>query len=59
MPEILLEQETAGLAVVTDGGVRDADRLRRLVDGIGGITTSRLVALPDGATVAAPRCGPW
>lgn len=49
------ELETSGLAVLTDGDVRHADRLAPLVAGLGGAATRRQVELPDGATVAAPR----
>jgi methionine synthase II (cobalamin-independent) len=52
---VLAEQETAGLAVLTDGAVAQPDRLAPLVEGLGGASTQRPVALPDGATAAAPR----
>ncbi len=52
---ILKEQETSGLAMLTDGDVAHEDRLRRLVEGLGGTSSGRTVALPDGAVVHAPR----
>jgi methionine synthase II (cobalamin-independent) len=52
---VIAEQEVAGLAILSDGGVTREDRLAALVAGLGGITTERRVALPDGATVHAPR----
>jgi methionine synthase II (cobalamin-independent) len=51
---VLKEQELSGLAMLTDGEVADADRLRNLVHGLGGTSSDRLVALPDGAEVHAP-----
>jgi methionine synthase II (cobalamin-independent) len=53
--EALAEQETAGLAVLTDGAVAHLDRLAPLVEGLGGASTPRSLALPDGATAAAPQ----
>jgi len=52
---VLAEQEASGLAMLTDGDLADEDRLRRLVDGLGGTSSDRAVALPDGAEVRAPR----
>ena len=52
---VLQEQELSGLAMITDGDVAHEDRLRRLVGGLGGTSTDRSVALPDGARVHAPR----
>jgi methionine synthase II (cobalamin-independent) len=52
---VIDEQETAGLAILSDGGVAQSDRLHALVTGLGGISTDRGVALPDGATARAPR----
>ncbi|HEX6868218.1 MAG TPA: hypothetical protein VF119_05400 [Candidatus Limnocylindrales bacterium] len=52
---VLKEEELSGLAVLTDGDVAHEDRLRRLVDGLGGTSTDRAVLLPDGAEVHAPR----
>jgi methionine synthase II (cobalamin-independent) len=52
---VLAEQETSGLAVLTDGAIAHADRLAALVEGLGGARSSRTVGLPDGATAAAPR----
>jgi methionine synthase II (cobalamin-independent) len=51
----LAEQELSGLAMLTDGAVATEDRLRPLVEGLGGTSTPRAVALPDGAKVHAPR----
>jgi hypothetical protein len=51
---VLKEQELSGLAMLTDGDVTDADRLRPLVEGLGGASSDHLVALPDGAEVHAP-----
>jgi methionine synthase II (cobalamin-independent) len=51
---VLKEQELSGLAMLTDGDVADEDRLRRLVTGLGGTSSERVVALPDGAAVHAP-----
>jgi len=53
--QVLDEQEISGLAILTDGGVAHEDRLRRLVEGLGGSSSDRSVALPDGAPVRAPR----
>lgn len=52
---VIAEQETAGLAILSDGGVTHPDRLQTLVTALGGISTDREVALPDGASVRAPR----
>ena len=52
---VLAEQELAGLAMLTDGDVAHADRLAPLVQGLGGTQTERIVSLPDGADVRAPR----
>jgi methionine synthase II (cobalamin-independent) len=52
---VLTEQELSGLAILTDGDVAHADRLERLVAGLGGASSDRVVALPDGAAVRAPR----
>jgi methionine synthase II (cobalamin-independent) len=52
---VIAEQEIAGLAILTDGDVIHADRLRALVSGLGGVQSPREVALPDGAKVMAPR----
>jgi len=52
---VVEEQETSGLAMLTDGAVADADRLRPLVEGLGGTSSGRPVALPDGATGLGPR----
>ena len=52
---VLKEQELSGLAMITDGDVAHEDRLHRLVEGLGGTSTSQSVALPDGASVQAPR----
>ena len=52
---ILDEQETSGLGMLTDGAITHEDRVAPLVAGLGGTSTDRLVALPDGATVRAPR----
>ena len=52
---VMAEQETAGLAIVSDGGVTREDRLAALVTGLGGVSTERIVTLPDGAAVRAPR----
>jgi len=52
---VVHELETSGLAILTDGDVRHADRLAVLVAGLGGAASGRHVELPDGATVAAPR----
>lgn len=52
---VLAEQETAGLAILSDGDVGQVDRLSRLVAGLGGISTERAVRLPDGAQMLAPR----
>jgi methionine synthase II (cobalamin-independent) len=52
---VVQEQETAGLAVLTDGDVPHADRLGWLVAGLGGAGTGPSVILPDGAPVRAPR----
>jgi 5-methyltetrahydropteroyltriglutamate--homocysteine methyltransferase len=51
---VIAEQEIAGLAILTDADVARADRLQALVTGLGGVSTDRVVALPDGATVRAP-----
>jgi methionine synthase II (cobalamin-independent) len=51
---VLKEQELSGLAMLTDGDVADEDRLRRLVTGLGGTSSDRVVTLPDGAPVHAP-----
>jgi hypothetical protein len=55
MGVVLAEQELSGLAILTDGAVATEDRLRPLVGGLGGTSTPRSVALPDGAEVHAPR----
>jgi 5-methyltetrahydropteroyltriglutamate--homocysteine methyltransferase len=52
---VIAEQEAAGLAILSDGAVAHADRLRPLVAGLGGVSSDRAAALPDGATVQAPR----
>ena len=52
---VLAEQEASGLAILTDGDLADEDRLRRLVEGLGGTSTDRVIALPDGAGAHAPR----
>ena len=52
---VVEEQENSGLAILTDGDVAHADRLLRLVEGLGGTSSARPVTLPDGATVLAPR----
>lgn len=52
---VISEQEIAGLAILTDGSVAHEDRLRALVAGLGGLSSDRIAALPDGATVRAPR----
>jgi methionine synthase II (cobalamin-independent) len=52
---VLEEQELSGLAMLTDGGVAYADRLRPLVEGLGGTSLDSSVALPDGADVHVPR----
>jgi len=52
---VLDEQEVSGLAMLSDGEIGHADRLRRLVEGLGGTSSGRSVALPDGAEVLAPR----
>jgi hypothetical protein len=52
---VLEEQELAGLALLTDGGVAHDDRLRTLVEGLGGTSLGQPVALPDRATARAPR----
>ena len=52
---VLAEQEASGLAMLTDGDLADEDRLRRLVEGLGGTSTDRVIALPDGAEAHAPR----
>lgn len=52
---VLAEQETSGLAVLTDGAVAHFDRLASLVTGLGGVSTPRQVTLPDGAATGAPR----
>ena len=52
---VLAEQETAGLAMLTDGGVAYADPLQPLVAGLGGLSTARAVSLPGGAGAQAPR----
>ena len=51
---VLKEEELSGLAVLTDGDLAHEDRLRRLVDGLGGTSSERVVTLPDGAEVHAP-----
>jgi methionine synthase II (cobalamin-independent) len=52
---VVKEQEIAGLAILTDGDVTHPDRLRPLVEGLGGVSTERTATLRDGATVLAPR----
>ena len=52
---VLLEQEASGLAMLNDGDVAHEDRLRRTVEALGGASSDRRVALPDGAEVHAPR----
>ena len=52
---VLQEQELSGLAIITDGDVAHADRLRRFVEGLGGTSTPRTVLLADGAEVHTPR----
>lgn len=52
---VLIEQEAAGLAVLTDGSVSHQDRLQAMVPGLGGTSSDRTVTLPDGAPVQAPR----
>jgi methionine synthase II (cobalamin-independent) len=52
---VLKEQELSGMAMLTDGDLAHEDRLHRFVAGLGGTSTDRAVALPDGATVRAPR----
>lgn len=53
--EILAEQETAGLAMLTDGGVRRSDRLLGLIDGLSGVEPAGVVDLPSGERVTRPR----
>jgi methionine synthase II (cobalamin-independent) len=53
--EILAEQETAGLAMLTDGGVRRSDRLLPLVEGLSGVEPAGTVELPSGERVTRPR----
>ncbi len=52
---VIAEQELAGLAILADGGVTHPDRLQTLVTGLGGVSTDAVMALPDGASVRAPR----
>lgn len=52
---VLAEQESAGLGVHTDGSLTHDDRLRTLVQGLGGTSTDTSLTLPDGATASAPR----
>jgi methionine synthase II (cobalamin-independent) len=52
---VLAEEEASGLAMLTDGAVTTEDRLGALVEGLGGTSTPRSVALPDGALARAPR----
>jgi methionine synthase II (cobalamin-independent) len=52
---VIAEQEIAGLAILSDGDVTRMDRLMALVTGLGGVSTDRVVTLPDGASVRAPR----
>ena len=52
---VIAEQEIAGLAILGDGDVVRADRLRALVAGLDGVLTDRDAVLPDGATIKAPR----
>jgi hypothetical protein len=52
---VLVEQEVAGLAIVSDGDVAHEDRLQTLVAGLGGLSTDRAVELPDGAMARAPQ----
>ena len=52
---VIAEQETAGLAILTDGDVAHADRLQSLVEGLGGLSSDGAAVLPDGARVRAPH----
>ncbi len=52
---VLAEQEAAGLAVLTDGNLVHDDRLRAVVQGLGGTSSDRAVTLPDGASARTPR----
>ena len=52
---VLKELEISGLGILTDGDVAHEDRLRLLVEGLGGTSSDEIVALPDGAVVHAPR----
>lgn len=52
---VIAEQEVAGLAILSNGDVQNADRLQAIIAGLGGVSTDRVVKLPDGATVRAPR----
>jgi 5-methyltetrahydropteroyltriglutamate--homocysteine methyltransferase len=52
---LIAEQEVAGLAILSDGDVQNADRLQGNVAGLGGVSTDRVVKLPDGGSVRAPR----
>ena len=51
---VLAEQEQSGLAILSDGAVVDEDRLRAVVEGLGGTSLDRPVALPDGAEARVP-----
>ncbi len=53
--EVIAEQERAGLALVTDGGVRWPDPLRPLIDGLDGLAAGEQIdAYERGLTVTRP-----
>lgn len=51
---VLNEQEAAGLGMLSDGQIGSDDRLRPLVEGLGGTSDGPSVQLADGATVRTP-----
>jgi 5-methyltetrahydropteroyltriglutamate--homocysteine methyltransferase len=53
--QVLDEQQISGLGILTDGAVQHLDRLRPLIEGLGGSSSAQVVTLPDGAEVFAPR----
>ena len=53
--ELLAEQEIAGLAILSDGGVRWADAWEPIVNGLAGLEADGRTTLPSGTIVTRPR----
>jgi methionine synthase II (cobalamin-independent) len=54
-PELLAEQEKAGLAILTETGARWADRVAPIAAGVAGLEAGEPVALPGGELVTRLR----